>query len=248
MSWRATPGSCGMPTPRSGGNTLTRCCASRANVTGRAGAVRHGHGLESASHRAKDSKHETADQQFLWRHTAAVLLLSALVLFGFTDSVRSQPAPVTGPTASQPNATAPAAKTSQAGPRHAAKKRKEITIVFAEHVVLLRETITQNADLTDFRIVTWDQLEQFLRKASQTDRIVPMFYGTNGSFSKYMERAHWLMDLAKELKAPTYYLSFVGPNASRCYDALREPADLKPDLSRRPWESSAWRRASRPPA
>jgi beta-lactamase regulating signal transducer with metallopeptidase domain len=166
------------------------------------------------------------------RHVAAIVVLSALVLVGFTDSVRSQPAPVTD-AASPPNAPAPATKTAQTGPLRRAKQRREITILFAEPVVLRRETITQNADLSDNRIVTWDQLEQFLREASQTDRIVPMFYGTNGSFSKYTERAHWLMDLAKKLKAPTYYLSFVGPNASKRYDALREPADLKPDLSHR---------------
>ena len=165
------------------------------------------------------------------RQVAAVAVLTGLLLVGFAAAVRSQPAPVTD-TASQPNAPAPAPK-SPTGASRRAKQRQEITIILAEHVILVREAVTQNADLSECRIMTWDQLEQFLREASQTKRVVPMFYGTNGSFSKYTERAQRIMALAKELKSPTYYLSFAGPNASKRYDALRGPDDLKPDLSRR---------------
>jgi beta-lactamase regulating signal transducer with metallopeptidase domain len=173
-----------------------------------------------------------------WQHAAAVLTLVALGLVGFADPVRSQPAPATDGV-SQSNASTPATTASPAPPSRRAKQRKEITIIFAEHVILVREMITQNADLSENRIVTtWDQLEQILREAAQTSRIVPMFYGTNGSvakygFTKYGERTQRIIALAKELKAPTYYLSFVGPNGSKRYDAIRAPADLKPDLSRR---------------
>jgi beta-lactamase regulating signal transducer with metallopeptidase domain len=178
-----------------------------------------------------------------WRHAAAILLLSALVLVGFTDSVRSQPAPATDPTASRPGHTAPPTnKPLQGSPLHA-KQRRKITIVLAEHVILVCEAMTQNADLTEFRIVSWDQLLQLLREASKTDRIVPEIWNTNGSLSPkvgapppkqygYDQRALQLLDLAKELKAPTWLLSFVQYNGSQRYDSIRKPADLKPDQSR----------------
>jgi beta-lactamase regulating signal transducer with metallopeptidase domain len=162
------------------------------------------------------------------RQVAAVAVLTGLLLVGFADAVRSQPAPVTD-TASQPNA--PAATKPPAASRQP-KNRRRIYIVLAEHVILVRDAVTQNADLSEFRIVTWDQLLQLLRDASKTARIVPWIYGTTGGFKQFEPRALELTKLAKELKAPTWLLAFAQYDGSQVYDAIRGPDDLKPDPSR----------------
>jgi len=162
------------------------------------------------------------------RQVASIAVLTGLLLVGFTDAVRSQPAPVTD-TASQPNA--PAATKPPAASRQP-KNRRRIYIVLAEHVILVRDAVTQNADLSEFRIVTWDQLLQLLRDASKTARIVPWIYGTTGGFKQFEPRALELTKLAKELKAPTWLLAFAQYDGSQVYDAIRGPDDLKPDPSR----------------
>ena len=161
------------------------------------------------------------------RQVAAVAVLTGLLLVGFADAVRSQPAPVTD-TASQPNA--PAATKPPAASRQP-KNRRRIYIVLAEHVILVRDTVTQNADLSEFQIVTWDQLLQLLRDASKTARIVPWIYETTAGFKQFQSRSLELTKVAKELKAPTWLLSFVQYDGSQVYDAIRGPDDLKPDPS-----------------
>jgi beta-lactamase regulating signal transducer with metallopeptidase domain len=166
-----------------------------------------------------------------WQHAAAVVTLVALGLVGFADPVRSQPAPATTSTNDQPGTPVPAAASPPAKAR-LPKIRRRITIVLAEHVILVRDTVTQNADLSEFRIVTWDQLLQLLRDASKTARIVPWIYGTTGGFKQFEPRVLELTKLAKELKAPTWLQGFVQYDGSQIYDAIRGPDDLKPDPSR----------------
>jgi beta-lactamase regulating signal transducer with metallopeptidase domain len=162
------------------------------------------------------------------QHAAAVLVLSALMLVGFADRVRSQPSAAT---VAANHANPPAAKKPPATARPEKSVRK-IFIVLARHVILVRDAVTQNADLSEFRIVTWDELLQLMRDASKTARIVPEIYGTNGSFKEFEPRSLKLTKLADELKAPTYLLSFVQPSGSERYDSISGPEDLKPDRSR----------------
>jgi beta-lactamase regulating signal transducer with metallopeptidase domain len=166
-----------------------------------------------------------------WQHAAAIFVLGALLLVGFADRAGSQTAPANSTAKDQSNPPSPAIKPTSKAP-HLPKTRKKITVVLAKYVILVREAITQNADLSEFRIVSWDELLQLLRETSKTARIVPQIYGTHGSFPEFEKRAGQLVEVAKELKAPTWFLSFIQYNGSQRYDSIRKPADLKPDLSR----------------
>ncbi|HET6324403.1 MAG TPA: M56 family metallopeptidase [Planctomycetaceae bacterium] len=165
------------------------------------------------------------------QRAAAIFVVGALLLVGFADRARSQPAPTNTAGPSQPGPPAPPTKAAAKSPR-LPKNRKKIFIVLAEHVILVRDAVTQNADLSEFRIVTWDQLLQLLREASKTARIVPQIYGTTGGFHQFEARALALEKVAKELKAPTWLMAFVQYDGSQIYDAIRRPDDLKPDPSR----------------
>ncbi len=170
------------------------------------------------------------------QYPAAIVTIVALGLVGFADPVRSQPSSAVPPTTSQPTksqASSPGASASSP-PRKAgvSKQRRRIYIVLAEHVILLRDAVTQNADLSEFRIVTWDELLQSLRDASHTARIIPQIYGTTGGFKEHQTRALAIEKLAKELKAPTWMLAFVQYDGSQIYNAIRGPDDLKPNPAR----------------
>ncbi len=168
------------------------------------------------------------------RQVAAVAVLTGLLLVGFADARKSQPvaaAPADPPSTSTP----PASKsTAEKPPRKKNKgKPKWIWIVFAKHAILVRETMTQNADLSAFRIVTWDELVQLLRDTSRKSRFIPALYPTVETIDQFNVRGPELLKIAEELKASSTYCGGMQYNSSMRYNAIRTPADLKPDLTRR---------------
>jgi beta-lactamase regulating signal transducer with metallopeptidase domain len=182
--------------------------------------------------RIREMKRPTARSR--WQHAAAVAVLTTLLLVGFTDARKSQPvaaAPAAQPSASTPPASKPAADKT---PRKKDKgKPKMIWIVFAKHAILVRETMTQNADLSEFRIVTWDELVQLLRDASRKGRFIPALYPTVETIDQFNVRGPQLLKIAQELKASSTFCGGMQYNSSMRYNAIRTPADLKPDLTRR---------------
>ncbi len=168
------------------------------------------------------------------RQVAAVAVLTGLLLVGFADARKSQPvaaAPADPPSTSTP----PASKsTAEKPPRKKNKgKPKWIWIVFAKHAILVREALTQNADLSEFRIVTWDELVQLLRDTSRKSRFIPALYPTVETIDQFNVRGPQLLKIAEELKASSTYCGGMQYNSSMRYNAIRTPADLKPDLTRR---------------
>ncbi|HEV3302989.1 MAG TPA: M56 family metallopeptidase [Planctomycetaceae bacterium] len=173
--------------------------------------------------RLRQVNRPTADSN--WRRALAVVLAAILAATGLTDSVRSQPRD-SNLSPRNANSTG-SAKTSRE------EEPKSFTVVVAEHAFLVQGKIAQNTVLTDWKLVTWQELQSVLRERAKVRPITIEVLFTNGSAHQFDDLQKRFFEFHKEFGARVI-LSFAGPNASKRYDAIRGADDLKTDrLGRR---------------
>ena len=162
-----------------------------------------------------------------WRRALAVVLALILAATGLTDSVRSQSVAKQIPDANtsvrNENSTG-AAKTRVAEPQ-------QFNVIVAAHAYLVQGKIAQNIVLTDWKLVTWDELHSLVREGAKVRPTTIEAYITNSlqfPNPKFNDVAKRFYEFHKEQGARVILVS-AGSNASKRYDAIRNADDLKTD-------------------
>jgi hypothetical protein len=165
----------------------------------------------------------TADSK--WRRALAVALPAIFAATGLTDSVRSQSVAKQIPDAKESvgneNSTG-AAKTRVEEPQ-------QFNVVVAAHAYLVQGKIAQNLVLTDWKVATWDELHGLLREGAKVrPTTIEVYFSYSFPNPKRDDLMKRFYEFHKEQGARVM-LTFMGPNASKRYDAIRNADDLKTD-------------------
>jgi beta-lactamase regulating signal transducer with metallopeptidase domain len=87
--------------------------------------------------------------------------------------------------------------------------------------------------LHEDRVITWDGIRDLLKKMAHDGPIHPSFQFTNGALDQWSKKQQQAFQLRKEIGFDGFSIGSLSPRASRRYDAIRSPEDLKPDQSKR---------------
>jgi hypothetical protein len=144
-----------------------------------------------------------------------------------TDSIRSQSVaeqiPGANTSARKENSTG-AAKTRVGEPQ-------QFNVIVAAHAYLVQGKIAQNIVLTDWKLVTWEELHSLLLEGAKGRPSTIEAYITNSlqfPNPKFNDLAKRFYEFHKEQGARVILVS-ADSNASKRYDAIRNADDLKTD-------------------
>ncbi len=181
----------------------------------------------------------------IWRRALGVVLAAILAATGLTDSVRSQSvaSQISNASASVRNENSTVAANARVeGPQL-------FNVVVAAQTCLVQGKIAQNIVLTDWKLVTWEELHRLLREGAKSGPTTIEVYFTNrfafpnpkfGDLAKRFYEFH-------QAQGARVILEVMGPHASKRYDAIRNADDLRTDrLPRR--EGTLLRPDGRPAA
>jgi beta-lactamase regulating signal transducer with metallopeptidase domain len=161
--------------------------------------------------RLRQVSHPTSDSR--WRRALAVVLAAILAATGLTDSVRSQ------------------SVTKQEAAKTPAGEPQQFNVIVAANAYLVQGEIAQNMVLTDWKLVTWDELRSLLLEGEKGRPTTVEAYLTNSvqfPNPRFNDLSKRFLEFYKK-KSDRVILCNLGRNASKRYDAIRTADDLKTD-------------------